>query len=232
MKSTLAGVSCTSPIACTAVGSSDYAPLAERWDGKRWSIQPMASPAGGLGVVLNAVSCASPTACTAVGRYVRGAGGPKALVERWNGTRWSIQVPSSRTGSPSGELEGVSCPSRNTCTAVGYTEGQYDVEPLAERWNGTNWSRQPLPKLTVETYSRLNDVSCSSRTACTAVGWNDAHALAERWNGKRWSIQPTPTPNGNQTTGVSCPSHTACTAVGSRTSPSGAETTLAERWNG
>jgi hypothetical protein len=39
--SMLAAVSCTSPVACVAVGGPDAKPglmLAERWDGARWTI--------------------------------------------------------------------------------------------------------------------------------------------------------------------------------------------------
>ena len=38
----LAAVSCTSPIACTAVGETDFPTetLAERWNGVDWTIQP------------------------------------------------------------------------------------------------------------------------------------------------------------------------------------------------
>jgi hypothetical protein len=71
-----AGVSCGSPTACLAVGKVEqYSPgwaaflyagaLVERWDGRRWSIQPTAemTPTG--------VSCPSPTACTVIGTSVR-----------------------------------------------------------------------------------------------------------------------------------------------------------------
>jgi hypothetical protein len=68
---TLAGVSCPSATACTVVGGynggTGGGPVAEHWDGKRWSVQSfpdLASPRGGM---LNDVSCPTPTDCTAVG---------------------------------------------------------------------------------------------------------------------------------------------------------------------
>ena len=45
----LAGVSCTSASACTAVdasGASGFAPFAEGWNGRSWSIEPVPTPAG------------------------------------------------------------------------------------------------------------------------------------------------------------------------------------------
>jgi hypothetical protein len=60
----LASVSCTSAIACIAVGSYDI----QAWDGSTWSLVPTPQLPGhpGLGQ-LNSVSCASATTCMAAG---------------------------------------------------------------------------------------------------------------------------------------------------------------------
>src|SRR5215471_16890567 len=96
--SNLFGVSCVSPSACEAVGttasgSGALTALAERWNGSRWQIQHAPSPAGGG--QLNGVSCTSRSACTAVG----GSPAGKALAERWNGSRWQIQSAPSPAGA-------------------------------------------------------------------------------------------------------------------------------------
>ncbi len=83
-------------------------------------------------------------------------------------------------------------------------------------------------------------VSCTSSSACTAVGdlasdGSRTATLAERWNGVTWAIQSTPTPAGAigaSLQGVSCTSSRACIAVGSSTNRAGIARTLAERWNG
>ena len=187
----LQGVSCTSASACTAVG--DYfngtatVTLAERWNGATWSIQHTPNPAAAPGSILvNAVSCASASACTAVGTYSNGTMNVM-LAERWNGTRWSIQHPSSPSGSQASTLAGVSCVSATACTAVGnYNNGTTRVA-LAEGWNGTKWSIQHTPNPAGGSNSTLNGVSCASATACTAVGGSfngtTGVTLAERWNG-------------------------------------------------
>ncbi len=84
----------------------------------------------------------------------------------------------------------------------------------------------------------LYTVSCSSATACTAVGEYDASSgymtLVESWNGTTWSIQPSPNPTEAESSslkGVSCTSATVCTAVGWSRSEENL-TMLAERWNG
>ena len=71
----LAGVSCISAADCTAVGTADAGtpaaprptPLAERWDGTRWTLQSLANLSATSPVELQAVTCSSPTQCTAVG---------------------------------------------------------------------------------------------------------------------------------------------------------------------
>lgn len=82
---------------------------------------------------------------------------------------------------------------------------------------------------------QLVAVSCSSASACTAVGDytpgfdhpEPAVALAYRWNGTHWSRQHPAAVSGAELRSVSCPSARTCIAVGS----AGAEE-LAETWNG
>jgi len=182
------------------------------------------------------VSCASTSACMAVGSYYEtGLFQAKPLAERWNGTEWSIQSTPSPSGAKEAWLAGVSCASTTACTAVGRYENSSGAEvPLAERWNGTEWSIQSTPSPSGATHSILSGVSCPSTTACKAVGrYHNSSGkevtLAERWNGTEWSIQSTPNPSGaygSSLASVSCVT-TVCTAVGQ-----GGSGTLAERWNG
>jgi hypothetical protein len=155
----------------------------------------------------------------------------------WNGTAWSIRMPAAGQGDNSG-LAGVSCTSASNCIAVGFG-GNTSGGPLAERWNGTTWSTQPVPLPAGALGGGLEGVSCASASACTAAGlWQDSPfgelPLAERWDGTSWSLQKPPAPAGGQAVllaGVSCPSATSCTAVGSYQA-SGVALTLAEAWDG
>ena len=240
--SMLHGVSCPAANACTAVGASRiftgggefrFVPLAERWDGTAWSIQPLPGP----GVAaLYGVSCPAVSDCTAVG-----AGG----AEQWNGSAWSPEPVPSPPGAVPGTVfpRAVSCPAVSDCIAVGSfsvsTSSSSGLRPLAERWDGSAWSVLPVP--TPAGGGALDGVSCSAATACTAVGGHrfspqglSVLTLAERWNGTAWSIQPTPTPLGAGDAGlngVSCPAANACTAAGAFGNPPGSNT-LAEHWDG
>src|SRR6266566_533377 len=232
--SSLSGVSCTAPSACTAVGNSvtragESQPLAERWDGTRWRIQPATNPKQGGGV-LSGVACMSASSCIAVGASNAFTPNARTLAERWNGKRWSIQAtPNPKQGG--GSLISVACTSVSSCTTVGVS----NAGTLAERWNGTRWRIQPTPTPAGAQFAPLNTVACPSPSACSAAGFSSDRSgipqtLAERWNGGRWRIQPTPNPAGaapSQLGSVSCTSPSACTATGEA-----ANLPLAERWDG
>jgi hypothetical protein len=127
--SRLYGVSCSSPSRCVAVGGD----LVERWDGTTWSLQPTPYPHH---VDLTSVSCPSRTWCLAVGRHNTRENN-RAYAQVWNGQDWLPLRPPSPTSSA--EFEGVSCSATNRCAAVGYATAK-ELEPLRERWNGTDWT--------------------------------------------------------------------------------------------
>jgi len=166
-----------------------------------------------------------------VGYFYDTAGGLSTLAEAWNGTSWSIQPTPDAPGASESVLSRVSCTSATACTAVGYSHATGDLAPrttLAEAWNGTSWSIQPTPHQSTADHV-LNAVSCTSASACTAVGLVGYQTLAERWNGTSWSNQPTPHPEHgpDMLLGVSCASASACVAVGSAY-----DGTIGEVWDG
>ena len=231
----LARVSCSSADDCTAVGFGGNGPVAERLHEGKQSIKPMPDPGGEPGgAAFQGLACSSATACVAVGFFYPDSSGDTApLLERLNGHHWSIVAlgaPQSR-----GRLGGVSCPARRTCAAVGSLSTPSTNLTWALHWNGKSWSKQNSPNPTVPASAQLNAVSCVSLTACTAVGqYTDVagghQTLAVAWNGTAWSIQNTPNPIGasdSRLNGVSCSSASACIAVGSTD-----YRPLAERWDG
>jgi hypothetical protein len=173
--------------------------LAERWNGKTWAIETTPRAAAPIETMFYGVSCKSPTACTAVGTTFPKNLDAVVLAEGWNGKKWTAEpTPGSPGGSPV-EFGSVSCTSPTACTAVGdATPEGYSV--IAERWNGAKWAITPALAPSGEHYPALYGVSCASSTACTAVGQANNGAgttqslLAETWNGKTWTIQRTPTP--------------------------------------
>jgi hypothetical protein len=109
--------------------------LAERWDGTRWSIQPIINPPGATSAALNGVDCTLPNACTAVGTILTPQSVYDSLVERWDGTGWAIQPTPNRRGARTNQLFGVDCGSKSSCTAVGNFAGSSGAfMTLAERF--------------------------------------------------------------------------------------------------
>jgi hypothetical protein len=93
-----------------------------------------------------------------------------ALVERWNGSTWSVVAIPGIAGSQGAALQAISCATVKGCNAVGDNINGAGVEvTLAEKWNGTAWSVKATPNPATATASDLLAVSCTTK-ACTASG--------------------------------------------------------------
>lgn len=247
--SELIAVSCGSNATCIAVGFSTSPAgrehsLAERWNGSTWTILPLAAIPGATQSSLSGVSCVSASWCTAVGQSITHTGRRLTLAEHWNGAHWTVQPTANPSPAlPQHELSGVSCVSVNACVAVGEF-GKERFSPfylatfsgLIERWNGHHWSVQQVIHAPSGTAHNLVAVSCSSGSACLAVGGSSSNApggpLAWRWNGHHWTnAHP---PNHGEFAGllgVSCRSAHMCMAVGNFF-VSRDQNAISERWNG
>lgn len=244
----LDAVSCPSSAACEAVGtksngtSNTGTPFAERWNGTKWTLQAVPAPPKAASASLTAISCSAANACIAVGDWTDSAGHLFPLAAHWNGSAWSLEAVPLPSGVASGALTGVSCLTTG-CTAVGYTVGSdgYAPSALAEQWNGSSWSIQPLDLPSGAVFSDLNGVSCSASGDCTAVGsycpgasdqncsattppasaenFYQGSVLVERWRGAAWSQVKAPNASSGVSflQSVSCTSARACMAGGGYT---------------
>jgi hypothetical protein len=215
----LSGVSCYAEV-CTAIGhytnsASEVVTLAERWNGSAWSVQSTPSVSGGPSE-LQAVSCPSSSFCIAVGRDEGKGRFTAPLVEKWNGTEWSLlTVPAPEHGAG---LNGVSCVSVSSCVAV----GESAEAPFAETWNGSAWVIQSVPSPAGSRALTLLSVSCVSwlTNYCSTVGdyrnakTEEHQPLAEEWNGEKFALQSLPAITESELNGVSCTSSEFCAATG------------------
>lgn len=238
----MTGISCGAVRTCMAVGAERVKMFGfgELWNGVKWKPEVIGEPSGVLSSDLEGVSCSAASICTVVGNYRNTSGTYFTLAERWNGSHWMIQSTPS-PGVAAAGFFGVSCPTSTDCTAVGsyqaVTSGPQVT--LAEHWNGTTWTGETTPNPSGSTFTQLSSVSCTSASACIAVGYSEdstrnQHLLAEGWNGLTWSIQSTPYSSGLTQgffNGVSCTSSSACTAAGNEYSYT-QYVTVAERWDG
>ena len=121
----------------------------------------------------------------------------------------------------------VSCTSAGFCEAAGDTFTSSTSNTLADRWNGSGFTRQPTAGLPPAVFL---GVSCASTTFCIADGSESpvpgvTVPFVESYNGSGWAPQSASrtgqffvTPPGVMNSGLSsasCPSVTACQVVGS-----------------
>ena len=265
--STLDGVTCPAPDECLAVG--DYLPsdgdagvgdpdddglvphaLAEIGNGVSWRLLPTPGT-GDRGSVLSDVSCVTSRDCVAVGYYQSSddaADGSSVslqtpLVEIYDGRSWSLVATPS--APPDSILTSVSCPSRTTCVAVGFTTaglsaGKPVESPFIESTLGGVWRRTQLPSAGSLSTSLLS-VSCATPTTCIAVGEsaprNDVSATRPSTSifeaGKWRSLElPRAAQGPGALYGVDCTGLRSCIAVGSSSAFRSSGSALVEFWNG
>jgi hypothetical protein len=243
----LHSVDCVTSTDCIAVGKQllpGYVlkTVAEHWNGSTWKLLRSPNRPNYEFNFLESVSCVGPEFCIAAGASTK----PKAerpLIERWDGTSWTIQpVPFSRKW-PDMEPRSVSCTAVDACTAVGiklFSPSAYP-EPFVMRWDGQRWTYHGgEPPSTAG--GTLEGISCVAPDTCEATGghtWQESGSFhgtdfALGWDGERWSYQPQPNPGDLQKvyeSRISCSSSAACTAVG-EWNASHRFRPLVQRWDG
>jgi hypothetical protein len=187
----LNGVACANATSCDAVGTMDTNPvnrgMAEHWNGTSWSVVPIPNPAGTADSRLSGVACVSATNCFAVGNFTA-ASKTRSLIERWNGTSWSVANVSGPSTAIGSRLDGIVCVSAMNCTAVGNfatnAAGSTMGATLVERWGGSSWSIMSSANPAGAFDSALRGVACANPASCVAVGHRFAqtssYTLAER----------------------------------------------------
>jgi len=216
----LNGVSCPSGSACLAVGENP-----DETKGIAVPLNPdTATVRGGQelhvisGIVMAGVACASRKECLAVGHDSSGSGVTAAL----NPTTGAIlrgQSVQNIPGTGGVGLEGVACPSANSCVAVGENSGRSAGVAVALN-PATGAIRRGQRIQDVTRKGILLDVACPSTTVCLAVGWGASKpsvavpidprtgALSKGQSDRSISARAA------MLTAVSCPSISLCLAVG------------------
>ena len=139
-------------------------------------------------------------------------------------------------------MVGLHCWTASNCIAVGANFPQMATQLVAERWNGSHWTRSAMPKPAGADEVTISSVACPTRTECVAVGAGyppptskaaSPFPLVDYWNGSRWTAGRAVTVgSGADLAGVSCPSARNCYAVGEYTTKGGEFLPLTEHWNG
>jgi hypothetical protein len=241
----LKDVSCASAGSCVAVGGYiNKSPwqteiAASLWDGTDWTPIDPPSPAGYY-AELEGVSCATATSCLAVGTVLPAANIARPVVMKWDGNTWTEIAAPQSPPSVNYYLTDISCPTVDSCEAVGYRANVYspnssdDARPLTLHWDGSSWTTRVSANPNTpggepsKEGSLLESVSCASASFCKAVGRHYSSVagegafkpLIERLSGTEWVTEEANTLSYPATEtdfwleGVSCPTTTACLAVG------------------
>lgn len=228
-----------------AFGSSR---VAVHWDGASWQRVSLPLPKGSRFGEFVGAAAVSPDDIWAVGDVSRAHGPTQALIDHWNGSRWtSVPGPPKNRDS----LYGVAALSETNAWAVGETGVTTatggGLRTVTIHWNGKAWKRVPSPNPTSATSASFSDtlaaVAGTSARNVWAVGQYYVHANGTRgsrslvlhWDGSRWKQVSTPDPltpgHASYLSGVAAPSASGVWAVGT-VNRHGAGHALAEFWNG
>ncbi len=240
----LGGLSCPSAGNCTAVGNYTE-PSRKGWQGflvsetaGTWSAAAIlpslpanASPNQEEPTPMRGLSCTSVGNCTAVGSYTDSSGETEGFIWTETAGVWGTAVeatpPTNAASNPGVELESLSCPSAENCTAVGNYRDSSGPSPalILSETSGT-WSTGVQAMMPAGARSsNLNQVQCASAGNCTAFG--TAENPEERYGvfltetagvwgaGVRRGLPAGAEPQGVIEGSLSCPAVGDCSYVGS-----------------
>jgi hypothetical protein len=127
-------------------------PLAEHWNGTTWSTSLPAEPYT-TDNYLYGVATPGSSNVWAAGYYVPAAGGYQTLVEKWNGSSWSIST-SANPSTTDSRLQAVAAYNATTGWAVGFYNGGSSIKTLTERTtdSGATWTTVSSPNNTGDNY--------------------------------------------------------------------------------
>lgn len=169
----LNSVTCASASDCWASGAyhdsaNNGYTLIEHWDGTSWTVVTLPN-SGSNPNYISVAACTSASDCWAVGESITGTNTSQTLIERWNGTSWSI-VTSPNTSDPVNFLGSVFCESASNCWAFGSSGTGANASRLIEHWNGTSWTIVPSRNASIPQGTLFSPVTCGSAGQCWTVG--------------------------------------------------------------
>jgi hypothetical protein len=176
-----------------AVGDSTM-----HFNGTKWTAFPAPLIRGDLTANLQGVVDISPTLAWAVGNVTLGAN-PGQIIERWNGTKWSLFPNPAFPPNSQADLFAITSSSANDIWAVGnlvqdVVGGALSFN-LFEHWDGKAWTPTLI---NTNAFEALTGVSADATNDAWAVGWvapltdGSNATLAVHWNGTNWIAAVTP----------------------------------------
>jgi hypothetical protein len=181
----LQAVSASSPSDIWAVGETTI-----HFDGTKWTAFPAPNIDGGLTSVLDGVVDISPTEAWAAGIVGIGSGSPSQVIERWDGTEWSVFAGPSFNPGDQPEIYCMTAVSANDIWAVGsLLVDNESLQALYEHWDGTAWTAT-----TGRLYGFFRGVSADTANDVWAVGYAGLNFVpfSQHYDGSGWKPVRTP----------------------------------------
>lgn len=198
--------------------------LAEHWDGSAWSIVDVPQP-GGEFDTLESVSAISPTYVIASGRTCRGES-CEIQTLRWDGTSWTMV-----TDPQLALVQVADAASPTSAWAIGNTAYD-DGDPVAFRWNGSEWRQTDLPNPKASAAIVATDVAATTSGAAWITGYAGAPYLLH-WTGSEWVHDELAKHPINWVRKVSAASADDAWIIGPQSVPPGGHSApVTEHWDG
>jgi hypothetical protein len=130
----------------------------------------------------------------------------ETLIERWDGTSWSV-VPSPNVGTDQNDLLGVAATSHDDAWAVGnyFDDGTLAWTTLAMHWDGASWTVIDTPSPSSR-FAALEAVVAIAPDDAWAVGARQTSGqtirnlpLIEHWDGSTWTVATAPKAKSDST---------------------------------
>jgi hypothetical protein len=171
-------------------------PFADHWNGTAWTGMQLLTPSGTTASLLG-VADVAPGNGWAVGFSTNtSTDQDQTLIERWNGTSWSIVPSPDPAGGSTGsdELWAIAAVSPTDIWAAGDDfAGGGSIVPLFANYNGTSWTAVAPPADGAGFMLGLTAIAANN---VWAVGDVSSQAFtSEHWNGTSWSVVSTPSVN-------------------------------------
>jgi hypothetical protein len=179
----LTAAAASSPSDIWAVGQTTI-----HFDGTAWTAFDAPGITGDNTSNLNGVAAISPTEAWAVGLVNIGLAKPGQVIERWNGTQWSVYPGPAFKSGDQPALYSMTTVAANDIWAVGslLTGGNTLLEALFEHWDGTAWTAK-----VGRFFGFFRGVSAEAANDIWAVGYSGNSTFSEHYDGTSWSPVPT-----------------------------------------